>query len=80
MKVFEILKFNREILGRLRSMGLRMEDCDYIGLYQEYEEMYSRGEKVTYIVSHLVEKYSVCERKVYEIIKRFGKHCTDYAA
>ena len=35
--------------------------------------MKSRGEKTTYAVLYLANKYSVCERKVYDLIKRFGK-------
>lgn len=31
---------------------------------------------MTYIVSYLSLKYNVSERKVYDIVKRFGKHCT----
>lgn len=38
--------------------------------------MRGNGEKVTYIVSALAVRYRVSERKVYNIIKRFGKHCT----
>lgn len=38
--------------------------------------MKNRGEKTTYAVAFLANKYSVSERKVYDIIKRFGKHCT----
>ena len=34
------------------------------------------GDKVTYIVSMLADKYNVSERKVYGLIKRFGKDCT----
>ena len=34
------------------------------------------GEKVTYIVTVLSERYHVSERKVYSLVKRFGQHCT----
>ncbi len=44
--------------------------------YDEYERMKESGDKVTYIVMHLSAKYGVCERKVYGIIKRFGRDCT----
>ena len=47
-----------------------------IDLYSEYETMKDQGEKTTYTVAFLAQKYSVSERKVYDIIKRFGKHCT----
>ena len=38
--------------------------------------MHEAGDKMTYIVSVLPERYHVCERKVYDLIKRFGRHCT----
>lgn len=76
MTVFEILKFNRELLKKLGRIGFKPDDCRYIDLYDEYERMKRSGDKVTYIVMHLSAKYGVCERKVYGIIKRFGRDCT----
>ena len=37
MKVFEILNFNRELLGKLQTAGIRLEDIQYIDLYIEYK-------------------------------------------
>ena len=76
MTVFEILKFNRELIKRLVRIGFKPDDCRYIDLYDEYERMKESGDKVTYIVMHLSAKYGVCEHKVYGIIKRFGRDCT----
>lgn len=76
MTLFEALKFNRKPLEMLISLGGKQDDLRYIDLYQEYEVMKSRGEKTTYAVAFLAQKHSVSERKVYDIIKRFGKHCT----
>ena len=70
MTLFEALKFNREPLEMLIS------DLRFIDLYTEYEVMKKQGEKTTYAVAFLANKYSVSERKVYDVIKRFGKHCT----
>lgn len=75
MKMFEILNFNRELLIRLHDYGVRMEDTRYIDLYQEYSRMLSDGEKVSYIVVRLADKYKVSERKVYSLIKRFQMDC-----
>ena len=79
MKVIEILNFNKELLNRIHNAGIRLDDCQYINLYNEYEQMLRDGEKVTYIVSVLSEKYSVSERKVYGVIKHFKKDCTVHA-
>lgn len=80
MTVFEILNFNRELITKLGRIGFRTEDCRYIDLYDEYVKMKRRGDKVTYIVLYLADKYGVSERKVYDIIKRFGSDCTEAAA
>ena len=76
MTVYEILNFNKEFLFRLALIGFKPEDYRFIDLYSEYEQMLQNGDKVTYIVSVLSDKYEVSERKVYAIIKRFRKDCT----
>ncbi len=60
----------------LIKLGIKQDDVRYIDLYSEFKEMKNRGEKTTYVVLYLANKYSVCERKVYDVIKRFGKRCT----
>ena len=79
MTVFEILNFNRELLNRLVVIGIKPNDCKYIDLHAEYERMHRKGEKMTYIVSFLSAKHKVSERKIYGIIKRFKKDCTEPA-
>lgn len=75
MTLFEILNFNKELIDRLVSIGFKLEDLHYIELYSDYESMKKQGDKVTYIVSYLSEKYGVSERNIYKIIKRFGTNC-----
>ena len=79
MTLYEILKFNRELLNRLILLGFKPVDITYIDLYSEYEEMVRNGDKITYIVTFLSDKYHISERKVYTIIKYFKKDCTDRA-
>ena len=66
MKVIEILNFNRELLKRLQTAGIRLEDAYYIDLYTDYTRLLEQGEKVS---------YSVSERKVYALVKRFQSDC-----
>lgn len=75
MKIIEVLKFNRELIKNLRRAGIRLEDADYVELYNDYANMRSKGEKVSYIVVVLALRYHVCERKVYDLIKRFRMEC-----
>ena len=75
MKIIEVLKFNRELIKRLIIAGIRLEDEEFVDLYTDYTTLLNRGEKVSYIVARLSDKYAVSERKVYMLIKRFQSDC-----
>lgn len=75
MKVIEILNLNKELLKKFQTAGIRMEDVQYIDLFNEYLALVTQGEKVSYIVATLATKYAVSERKVYDLIKRFKSDC-----
>lgn len=75
MTIYEILKFNRELLNRLRQSGIRLEDADYIDLFADFNKMVEAGDKVSYAVAVIAERYGVCERKVYGLIKHFQSDC-----
>lgn len=76
MTIFDILNFNRELLERLRRIGVKLEDTDYIDLFADFNNMVGAGNKVTYAVAVLADRYNVSERKIYSIIKRFRDDCT----
>lgn len=75
MKIIEVLKFNRELIKRLRMAGIRLEDEQFVDLYSDYTTLLAKGEKVSYIVAILSERYAVSERKVYGLIKLFQTDC-----
>ncbi len=75
MKVKEFLKFSGEILKRLHGFGIKIEDYKYVQLIEDYERMKSEGEKTTYIVAVLSERYNMCNRKIYKILARLYKDC-----
>lgn len=79
MKIIDILKFNRELIKRLRETGIRLKDEWYIDLYNDYTELRRHGEKVSYIVLVLSTRYSVSERTVYSLIKRMNCECNIFA-
>ena len=79
MKRIEVLKFNRELIKRLKIAGIRLEDEEFVDLYTDYTNLLKRGEKVSYIVALLSERYAVSERKVYTLIKRFKSDCKPLA-
>ena len=80
MKIIDILKFNRELIKRLRETGIRLKDERYIDLYNDYTELRRHGEKVSYIVLVLSTRYAVSERTVYSLIKRMNRECNIFAA
>ena len=80
MKVFELLNFNRESIKIMRRCGVRLNDVDYIGLFVEYRRMVAEGEKVTYVVARLAEKYAISVRQVYVLVKRMNMDCRMDAA
>lgn len=75
MTIFDVLKFNKELLNRLRASGIRLEDAAYVDLFGDFNEMVSDGEKVSYAVAVLSSRYQISERKVYALIKRFRSDC-----
>lgn len=75
MKVIEILNLNKELLKNFQKAGIRMDDVQYIDLFNEYRTLLTQGEKVSYIVAVLATKYDVSERKVYDLIRRFKSDC-----
>jgi len=79
MTLFEILKFNRELIERISKTGYKNGDYKYVELFCEFLKFKNEGHKISYIVSMLSDKYGVSERKVYSIIRRFKTDCTDHA-
>ena len=69
------MKLNRELLNICRTAGISLEDVRYIELYNEYSRLLAEGEKITYIVAALSDKYGVCERTVYDLIRRLKAEC-----
>ena len=69
------MKLNRELLNICRTAGIRLDDVRYIELYNEYSWLLAEGEKITYIVAALSDKYGVCERTVYDLIRRLKAEC-----
>lgn len=75
MTIFEAIVFNRELLARLDALGIRPTDAAYIDLFADFCKMVNNGDKVSYAVAVLAERYGVCERKVYTLLKRFRSPC-----
>ena len=75
MTRYEILSFNKELLRRLSCIGVKTEDFRYVDLFEDYSRMRKAGNKTTYIVAVLSDKYAVSERKVYNVIRHLSEDC-----
>ncbi|RXE61072.1 hypothetical protein ED328_16895, partial [Muribaculaceae bacterium Isolate-001 (NCI)] len=54
---------------------IRLEDADYIDLFVDFNDMVGRGDKVSYAVAILADRYDISERKVYRLVKHFQNDC-----
>ncbi len=73
MRIVDLVKFSKSILETLSNYDINTKDVRYISLYSDYEEMRSRGEKVTYIVEVLSEQYGISVAKVYRVLRKFRR-------
>lgn len=75
MKVYEFLSLHKDFLKMLQKFGISLDDGKWVELYHEYKKMKDMDHKMVYIVAFLSEKYEICERKVYKIVKSMEKDC-----
>lgn len=80
MKVADLVKFSGEMLKRLHDSGISTDDYQWLKMYEDFEKMRLEGHKTTYIVATIAQRYGVCERKVYKVIRRFRQDCQIGAA
>ena len=70
MITIELIKISKTTLEALAEKGVKTKDVRHIGMYNDYEEMKHNGEKSTYIIACLADKYSTSESNVKRILKR----------
>lgn len=70
MKVIDLLRIERESLKVMSDCGLKVEDYEYIAMYEEYRHRRSNNEKYRYVIMCLSMKYHISESKVKRIIRR----------
>lgn len=75
MKVYEIVKLGQGMLDLLQKSCISMNDCGYVGMYEEYIMLASDGAKKARVAAYLAKKYCISERRVYYLLKKFGKDC-----
>lgn len=75
MTGYEALKLCSGQMDMLRTLGVNPNDCRYLKLYEDYNMMRQKPDKVSYIVATLAERYKVSERTVYDMVKRLRRSC-----
>ena len=72
MTGYELLAVNANLLKKMQSAALSVDDIKYMEMYREYERLRNEGHKKTYIMQYLSDEYEVSERTVYRIVDRFS--------
>ena len=75
MTVYEALKLCGGVIEKLEKAGVKSTDHKYVALFDDYRRAKQRGEKISYIVLCLAQRYNMSERNVYEVVKRLGSDC-----
>ena len=72
MTGYELLAVNENLLKKMQSAALSVDDIKYMEMYREYERLRNEGHKKTYIMQYISDEYEVSERTVYRIVDRFS--------
>ena len=64
---------NEQLFRLMNDNGIDPRDLQYLPMVEEFRKMKAKRHKVNYIVCFLSEKYSITERGIYKIVKRFGE-------
>lgn len=72
MNAYEFLSTHRSVLEQLQTLPVSPADVRYIDLYRDYMRLTDEGHKKIYILQYLSDEYSVDERTIYRVIKKFS--------
>lgn len=72
MNAYEFLSTHRSVLEQLQMLPVSPSDVRYIDLYRDYMRLTDEGHKKIYILQYLSDEYSVDERTIYRVIKKFS--------
>lgn len=72
MNVYEFLNTHKGVMEQLQSLPIQPSDVRYLELYKEYNRLMKEGHKKTYVLQYLSDEYSVDERTIYRVVKKFS--------
>jgi len=75
MKVVEIVKIGSELLKILSKNDVRIDDWQYVTMYERFIRMRKEGVKYIVAVNQLAEEYGMSRATIERAIKKFRKEC-----
>lgn len=72
MNVYEFLNTHKGVMEQLQTLPVQPSDVRYLELYKEYSRLMKEGNKKTYVLQYLSDEYSVDERTIYRVVKKFS--------
>lgn len=72
MNVYEFLNTHKGVMEQLQTLPVQPSDVRYLELYKEYSHLMKEGHKKTYVLQYLSDEYSVDERTIYRVVKKFS--------
>lgn len=71
MKVGDYVRSVKSTIDTLARLGLKIEDADFLDMYDRYIDMKKNGDKINYIAEVLSEEYGIKRRKFFYLVKIF---------
>lgn len=75
MKVVELLKLGGEVLKLMSRNDVLRDDWRFVPMYEEFQEMRSKGVKYRECIRMLAEDYHISRATVERAIKRLERDC-----
>ena len=69
----ELVKINRISMEMMSKHDIKLNDWQYVKMYEEYLSMRQMRDKFRYIIAHLAEVYGVSESSVRRVVKRLSQ-------
>lgn len=70
MTRYDLLRMNASVIKVFLTNKIRLQDADNLVVFEEYVNMRNRGEKYSYVVGVLAQKYGMTTRSVSNIVQR----------
>lgn len=78
MTVYDAVSAHAELLKALGQSGIAVEDVKHLELYSKFHAMLAAGDKTTYIVAVLRDRYAVSERTIWRVVRKFRRVVSVY--